>query len=44
MTDPENSLANEDKRHPKAIIPYALLWIICIVCVIFACVAMLNQG
>ena len=34
----------EDKRRPKALKPYVLLWVICVLCVIFALVALVNQG
>ncbi len=38
---PRASLS-EDRRQPKSAGAYALLWITCLVCVIFACVALLN--
>lgn len=43
VTPPDLS-ENEDRRRPKAVVPYAILWVICVLCVIFALVAMLNQG
>ncbi len=41
---PQNPSDHEDRRRPKALVPYVALWIICVLCVIFALVAMLNQG
>lgn len=43
MREPDPRPANEDRRQPKAVLPYAVLWVTCVVCVIFACIAMLNQ-
>ena len=44
MSEPDPQTPNEDRRRPKAVLPYAALWVTCVVCVIFACMAMLNQG
>jgi len=42
--EPDVPPIQEDRRRPKGIAPYAALWIIAVLCVIFACVALLNQG
>ncbi|EGF91952.1 hypothetical protein ABI_03840 [Asticcacaulis biprosthecium C19] len=44
MTEPTPNTPNEDRRRPKAMIPYLALWASSILCVIFALFAMLNQG
>ena len=46
MSEPEPKPAqtSEDRRCPRALVPYALLWVACVLCVIFALVAMLNQA
>lgn len=44
MTDPAPNPPSEDRRRPKAVIPYLALWVISILCVIFALFAMLNRG
>ena len=41
---PPNLTEHEDRRRPKSVVPYAILWVVCVLCVIFALVAMLNQG
>ncbi|WP_170828264.1 hypothetical protein [Asticcacaulis taihuensis] len=35
--------ASEDRRRPKAIVPYAGLWIATVLCVVFALIAMFLQ-
>lgn len=44
MTEPTQKPHSEDCRRPKAIAPYVTLWVITVGCVIFALIAMLNQG
>ncbi len=46
MTEPDQppSPRSEDRRQPRALAPYAILWGIALLCVIFALVAMLNLG
>jgi hypothetical protein len=39
---PRATALSEDRRQPKSPGVYILLWITCVVCVIFACVALLN--
>jgi hypothetical protein len=36
--------ASEDKRRPKQVVSYALLWLCAVVCVVFALIALLVQG
>jgi hypothetical protein len=44
MTEPAPKPDSEDRRRPKAMIPYLALWGISLLCVIFALFAMLNRG
>ncbi len=42
MSEPENT--SEDRRRPKAMMPYVVLWATTAVCVIFALFSLANQG
>ena len=41
---PENASVGEDRRRPRAIMPYAVLWATCAVCVIFALFELAQQA
>ncbi|MGZ3299181.1 MAG: hypothetical protein ACXU8O_09205 [Asticcacaulis sp.] len=41
---PEPAITAEDRRRPKALLPYAVLWVTCVVCVIFAVFELAIQG
>ena len=41
---PERPLEREDRRHPRAMMPYMVLWATCAVCVIFAVFELLQQA
>ena len=36
--------ASEDRRRPRALMPYAVLWATCAVCVIFAVFELTQQA
>ena len=39
-----DAIESEDRRRPKALMPYAVLWATCLVCVIFAVFELAQQG
>lgn len=41
---PKNAFGSEDRRRPRALMPYAVLWATCLVCVIFAVFELLQQA
>ncbi len=41
---PENTSGSEDRRRPRAMMPYAVLWATCAVCVIFALFELAQQA
>ncbi len=41
---PENAFGSEDRRRPRALMPYAVLWATCAVCVIFALFELSQQA
>jgi hypothetical protein len=43
MTEP-NTTDSEDRRRPRALMPYAVLWATCAVCVIFAVFELAQQA
>ena len=43
MTGPD-APEREDRRHPKALMPYVVLWATCAVCVIFALFELSQQA
>ncbi len=43
MTEPQTN-PNEDRRRPRSMMPYAVLWITCAVCVIFALFELTQQA
>lgn len=42
MSEPDSS--SEDRRQPKAMMPYLVLWATTAVCVIFALFSLAGQG
>jgi len=43
MTEPDTT-DSEDRRRPRALMPYAVLWVTCAVCVIFAVFELAQQA
>ena len=43
MSEQDHS-PSEDRRRPKAVMPYAVLWATCCVCVIFAVFELTQQA
>lgn len=43
MSEPHDT-DSEDRRRPRALMPYAVLWATCAVCVIFAVFELLRQA
>ena len=41
---PENASGSEDRRRPRAMRPYVVLWVTCAVCVIFAVFELSQQA
>ena len=44
VTAGRSAPVSEDKRRPRAFLPYGMLWAATIVCVIFALVELLNRS
>jgi hypothetical protein len=41
---PENASDGEDRRRPRAMMPYVVLWVTCAICVIFALFELSQQA